>query len=101
MHKKKTGKLFNFCLYATATIANKSVKEKKLFSSLGEDIGLLFQLSDDFLDKKGSSKLMGKPVKKDYKKGKSTLLKLMGEKKAFLYAENLKKKIQSLLKKLV
>ncbi len=24
----------------------------------GEDIGLLFQLSDDFLDKKGSSKLM-------------------------------------------
>ena len=58
-------------------------KEKKLLSSLGEDIGLLFQLSDDFLDKKGSSKLMGKPVKKDNKKGKSTLLKLMGEKKPF------------------
>ena len=93
MQKKKTGKLFNFCLYAVATIANKSEKEKKLFSYLGEDIGLLFQLSDDFLDKKGSSKLMGKPVKKDNKKGKSTLPKLMGEKKAFLYAESLKKNI--------
>ena len=93
MQKKKTGKLFNLCLYAVATIANKSEKEKKLFSYLGEDIGLLFQLSDDFLDKKGSSKLMGKPVKKDNKKGKSTLPKLMGEKKAFLYAESLKKNI--------
>ena len=26
--EKKTGKLFNFCLYAAATIANKSEKEK-------------------------------------------------------------------------
>jgi farnesyl diphosphate synthase len=98
MQKKKTGKLFYFCLYATAVVASKNEKEKKLLSSLGEDIGLLFQLSDDFLDKKGSSKLMGKPVKKDNKKGKSTLLKLMGDKKAFLYADNLKKNI---LRKLV
>ena len=30
MQKKKTGKLFNFCLYAVTTIANKSEKEKKL-----------------------------------------------------------------------
>ena len=99
MQKKKTGKLFHFCLYAVATIANKSEKEKKLLSSLGEDIGLLFQLSDDFLDKKGSSKLMGKPVKNDSKKGKSTLLKLMGDKKAFLYAESLKKNILNKLRK--
>ena len=62
-------------------------------SKLGEDIGLLFQLADDFLDKKGSKKLVGKPVKKDNKKGKSTLLSLIGEKKAYSYANNLKKKI--------
>ena len=99
MQKKKTGKLFNFCFYAVATIANKSENEKKFLSFLGEDIGLLFQLSDDFLDKKGSRKMMGKPVKKDDKKGKSTLLKLMGEKKALLYAENLKKNILHKLEK--
>ncbi len=99
MQKKKTGKLFNFCLYATALVANKSPKEKKLLSSLGEDIGLLFQLSDDLLDKVGSRKLMGKPVKKDSKKGKSTLLKLMGEKKAFLYSKNLRKNILRKLRK--
>jgi len=99
MQKKKTGKLFNFCLYAVGVIANKNKKEKKLLSNLGEEIGLLFQLADDFLDKKGSKHLLGKPVKKDNKKGKSTLLNLMGEKKAYLYANNLKKKILRKLKK--
>ena len=53
-----------------------------MLSSLGEEIGLLFQLADDFLDKKGSKKLLGKPVKKDNKKGKSTLINLIGEKKS-------------------
>ena len=99
MQKKKTGKLFNFCLYAVGVVANKTKKEKKLLSNLGEEIGLLFQLADDFLDKKGSENLLGKPVKKDNKKGKTTLLNLMGEKKAYLYANNLKKNILRKLKK--
>ena len=99
MQKKKTGKLFNFCLFAVGVIANKTNKEKKLLGYLGEQIGLLFQLTDDFLDIKGSKKLVGKPVKKDSKKGKSTLLNLIGEKKAYMYAYNLKKKILRKLKK--
>ena len=99
MQKKKTGKLFNFCLYAVGAIANKNTKEKLYLSNLGEEIGLLFQLADDFLDYKGSKKLLGKPVKKDHKKGKSTLLSLMGEKKAYLFANNLKKKILRKLEK--
>ena len=99
MQKKKTGKLFNFCLYAVGTIANKNDKKKKYLSNLGEEIGLLFQLADDFLDKIGSQHLVGKPVNKDNKKGKSTLLNLMGEKKAYLYANTLKKKILRKLEK--
>ena len=99
MQKKKTGKLFNFCLNAVGVIAKKTVKEKKSLSILGDEIGLLFQLTDDFLDKKGSKKLLGKPVKKDNKKGKSTLLSFMGEKKAHLYAITLKKKILRKLEK--
>ena len=99
MQKKKTGKLFNFCLYAVGAVANKNDKEKFFLKNLGEEIGLLFQLADDFLDTKGSSKLLGKLVKKDDKKGKSTLLNLMGEKKAYLYANNLKKKILRKLEK--
>ena len=99
MQKKKTGKLFNFCLYAVAVMAKKNKKERIFLSKLGEDIGLLFQFADDFLDIKGSKKLVGKPIKKDNKKGKSTLINLIGYKKAYMYADKLKKKILLKLKK--
>ena len=99
MQKKKTGKLFNFCLNAVGVVANKSRKEKLFLSNIGEEIGLLFQLADDFLDITGSKKMIGKSVKKDSKKGKSTLLNLMGEKKAYMYSFKLKKKILLKLKK--
>ena len=99
MQKKKTGKLFNFCLYAVGVVSKKNIKEKLFLSNLGEEVGLLFQLADDFLDYNGSKKLLGKPVKKDHKKGKSTLLNLMGEKKAYFFANNLNRKILRKLKK--
>ena len=68
MQRKKTGKLFNFCLQSASIIGNKSKKDKLSFGFLGEEIGLLFQLADDFLDVKGNKKLVGKPIKKDKKK---------------------------------
>tara|TARA_S200000501_G_scaffold324697_1_gene322115 strand:+ start:1906 stop:2781 length:876 start_codon:yes stop_codon:yes gene_type:complete len=99
MQKKKTGKLFSFCFYAVGVLAKKSQKEKRFLSNLGEEIGLLFQLADDFLDIKGSKKMVGKPIKKDNKKGKSTLIELIGYEKTQEYANNLKKKILLKLKK--
>ena len=99
MQRKKTGKLFNFCLQSAAIVANKNIKVKLAYGEIGEDIGLLFQLSDDFLDVKGLKKLVGKPIKKDRKKGKSTLISLMGYEKTLSYANNLKKKILLKLKK--
>ncbi len=99
MQRKKTGKLFSFCLQSIAILANKNKKEKKALGKLGEEIGLLFQLSDDFLDIKGSKNLVGKPIKKDKKKGKSTLVSLMGYENTLRYALNLKKKILINLKK--
>ena len=99
MQRKKTGKLFKFCVQSTSIIGNKSKSENIRFGKLGEEIGLLFQLSDDFLDLKGSKKLVGKPIKKDKKKGKSTLIKLMGYENALRYADNLMKKILIKLKK--
>ncbi len=99
MQRKKTGKLFNFCLQSVAIVANKNKKEKLFFGKLGEEIGLLFQLADDFLDVKGSKKLIGKPTKKDGKKGKSTLINLMGYENSFKYAEKLKRNILLKLKK--
>ncbi len=99
MQKKKTGKLFSFCFFAASTVAKKGNKEKKFFSKLGEEIGLLFQIADDLLDIKGSKKLVGKSIKKDSKKGKSTLINLMGYDKTLNYAIKLEKKILLKLEK--
>ena len=99
MQRKKTGKLFNFCCYAAGVIAKKNSKELNSLSKLGEDIGLLFQLADDFIDIKGSKKIAGKSIKKDQKKGKSTIVGLIGYAKAYSYASKLKKNILSKLSK--
>ncbi len=99
MQRKKTGKLFNFCFQAVAIVANKNTSNKNSLGKIGEEIGLLFQLADDFLDIKGSKKLVGKPIKKDNKKGKSTLISLIGYKNTLNYADKLKKKILLKLKK--
>ena len=48
-------KLENYLIFVSAVgVIAKTNKEKSL-SSLGEDIGLLFQLADDFLDKNQKS----------------------------------------------
>ena len=99
MQRKKTGKLFNFCLQSAAVVGNKNKKIKKELGDLGEDIGLLFQLVDDFLDIRGSKKLVGKLIKKDSKKGKSTLINLIGYEKTLTFADKLKKKILLKLRK--
>ena len=49
-------------------IAGKNKREIKSLSLMGEEIGLLFQLADDFLDIKGNTKSTGKIVNKDKKK---------------------------------
>jgi len=99
MQRKKTGKLFNFCCFASGIIAKRSIKEIKFLSKLGEDIGLLFQLADDVIDFKGSKKIAGKLTKKDQRKGKSTIISVIGYEKANFFAHQLKKNILSKLKK--
>jgi farnesyl diphosphate synthase len=99
MQRKKTGKLFNFCCLAPGVIAKKNTKELRSLSKLGEDIGLLFQLADDFIDLRGSKKLAGKSTKKDKKKGKSTAISLLGYEKANSFSLQLKRNILSKLQK--
>ena len=99
MQRKKTGKLFNFCCFAVGIIAKKNINELKSLTKLGEDIGLLFQLADDVIDFKGTKKLAGKLTKKDEKKGKSTLISLIGYEKSNSFALQLKKNILSKLGK--
>ena len=99
MQKKKTGKLFQFCCLAPAIISGKNKKTINEMSKIGEELGLLFQIADDLLDVRGIKKNVGKPVKKDQKKGKSTLIKLLGYKETLKFALRRKKMIIVKLKK--
>ena len=98
MQIKKTGKLFAFCCIAPALISNKNKKVLKFFEKVGYEIGLLFQMTDDLIDYKGITKKAGKKTKKDQKKGKATLISLLGTDNAIKYANNLKLKILKSLK---
>ena len=89
MQIKKTGKLFSFCCMAPAIMKNKDSFLKK-FDSIGSDIGLLFQIADDLIDYSGNSRKVGKKTKKDSKKGKATLISLLGHKNTIKYSNRLK-----------
>jgi len=93
MEIKKTGKLFSFCCAVPVIIKNKNNKDIKIFENIGADIGLLFQIADDLIDFKGSSKIAGKITGKDKKKGKATLISLLGYQNAIKYSEKIKFKI--------
>ena len=99
MEKKKTGKLFSFCCAAPAIIKNKSLKEIKFFEEIGLSIGLLFQIADDLIDFKGDSKKAGKKTGKDEKKGKATLINLIGYRNAVEYCDKIIFEIKKNLKK--
>ena len=97
MELKKTGKLFEFCCVAPLLL-KKNKKDIKAFSKIGKDIGLMFQIVDDMIDFKGITKLAGKKTKKDIKKGKATIISLLGYKNAVKYSNKLKKNIYNKLR---
>ena len=98
IQKNKTGKLFSFCCESSGIIKKQSLNKRKKLRDLGLDIGLLFQIADDLLDFKGDSKKLGKPTKNDKKKGKPTLVNLIGHNKTLNLAKNLKNKINKKIK---
>ena len=99
MEIKKTGKLFSFCCVAPAIIKKKNKKEIKFFELLGSNIGLLFQIADDLIDFKGDSKKAGKKTGKDQKKGKATLISLLGYRNAVKYCDKIIFDVDKSLKK--
>jgi farnesyl diphosphate synthase len=98
MEIKKTGKLFSFCCVAPSIIKNKKDKTKKFFEKIGLEIGLLFQIADDLIDYSGQTKKAGKKTRKDQKKGKATLISLLGYKNAIKYSNKIKSNIINNLK---
>ena len=98
IQSNKTGKLFAFCCECSGIIREHNFKKREILKNIGLDIGLLFQIADDLIDYKGNSKIVGKPTKRDKKKGKPTLVNLLGYKKTLSFANNLKNKINQKVK---
>ena len=99
MEIKKTGKLFSFCCVAPLILKKRKKKEISKFENLGANIGLLFQVADDLIDHKGSLLFAGKKTGKDKRKGKATLISLLGYENTINYANELIIKIKNKLKR--
>jgi len=99
MQKKKTGELFGFCCESIAIIKGEDIKKRNLLREIGLTIGLLFQIVDDLIDYKGDSAIVGKPTKSDEKKGKATLVNLLGFSETLNFSKTLKKKLDQKIKK--
>ena len=97
MQRKKTGMLFQFCCLAPVIISKRQKLFNK-FSNIGSDIGLLFQITDDLIDYRGIAKNVGKRTRKDKKKGKATLISLLGYKNTINYSNKLKSRVFEQLK---
>ena len=99
MQIKKTGRLFSFCCMVPVIIKKKNIKIINNFNKIGSDIGLLFQIVDDLIDFTGETQKVGKKTNKDQKRGKATLISLLGYKNTIKYVNQIKLNLFKKLKK--
>ena len=65
MHNLKTANLFSFSCQSGAIIGNANDKEVDAFENYGRNLGIVFQIIDDVLDKIGDPENIGKTLGKD------------------------------------
>lgn len=78
IHANKTGKLLAFPFHAAGIIAGLDENLQKQLKTVGELIGLAFQVRDDILDVTASFEEIGKTPQKDLQAEKSTYPALLG-----------------------
>jgi len=82
IHSLKTGALFKAAILGGAYCGNPNDDELIALNSYAENLGLLFQITDDILDKTSSTEVLGKTVGSDEQSNKSTYVSLLGLKEA-------------------
>ena len=85
IHANKTGKLLTFPFQAAAIIAELSSEIEGKLKTVGELIGLAFQVRDDVLDVTASFEEIGKTPQKDIQAEKSTYPSLLGLEEAVTF----------------
>ena len=83
MISQKTGALLGLCAELGPLLANKNPSEVQEFFLFGSNLGLAFQIQDDYLEIFGSSKIMGKSLGSDINSGKQTAMTILAREKNF------------------
>ncbi len=78
LQRLKTGQLFEFSCEAGPILGGASVQDRARLKSYAEDMGVVFQITDDLLDVTSTAEKTGKAVGKDADMGKQTLVTLLG-----------------------
>ncbi|WP_374286202.1 polyprenyl synthetase family protein [Lactococcus sp.] len=78
IHRLKTGRMLTFPFVASGIIAGKSSSEIEKLRSIGQTLGLAFQVRDDILDVTSSFEEIGKTPGKDVLEEKSTYVAHLG-----------------------
>lgn len=81
IHRHKTGALIETSMMSAAIMADASESEKESIRSYAQNLGLLFQITDDLLDVIGDEHVLGKKTHHDEKSGKATYPALYGMEK--------------------
>jgi farnesyl diphosphate synthase len=78
LQRRKTGQLFEFSCEAGPILGGASAQDRARLKAYAEDMGVVFQITDDLLDVTSTAEKTGKAVGKDADMGKQTLVTLLG-----------------------
>jgi len=78
LQSKKTGQLFQFSCEAGPILGEASAEDRQRLKAYAQEMGVVFQITDDLLDVTSTAEKTGKAVGKDADAGKQTLVTLLG-----------------------
>jgi farnesyl diphosphate synthase len=87
LQRMKTGALIAFSCEAGPILAKAPGELRFALRGYAHDLGLAYQIADDFLDIEGSTAEIGKPVGADAAAGKATFVSILGVERARAQAE--------------
>ncbi len=89
IHLRKTAELVSASMSIGGVLAGADRDILAEIGSIGRNVGLAFQIVDDLLDIRGNEGIVGKGLRKDFKKGKITWPACFGADASFMTAEGL------------
>lgn len=87
IHQKKTGKLIEIAMYETAYLFDFSDEILRELKIIAQDMGILFQAVDDYLDATGTLESLGKTAGIDTINNKPTYISILGVGQTYEYIQ--------------